>query len=409
MSTSIDWSWAFYTIAGVLACAGVWLGWRALLHDRARGRKRCPKCWYDLTALTGLDEPEAPARESSPAPNAPSELPRCPECGHVARKMKHLSRTRRHWKLALLALVLMMLSVGSGVTPKVRRDGWASLIPLRAFPLLRHLLKPDQFARLEPGYQQRVLALGPDAALDAVARDHSLLRTRVRWPKDLHPAVATQSWLGAMFLICDGELAAHRPARTRDADSFRFSWNDGQDAYVSDTPGFYVVYFNRTSPRANQRFIPFDRSCTLEELITPVSGMDDTVRQALRPVIIAGKRGPHNALIEPVSWKFEQCLYVAEIADPDLAGVTLGMRCEVLDNDKPVAHARWWQRRGAIAIQGAEIKISGDLTAPLADPTNPRYTVRFTGDGEMALRDFDATKYWKGSFTIPFAELIPKR
>ena len=41
------WHWSGY----VLAILAGFFVFRALFADRAKGRKRCRKCWYDITSL----------------------------------------------------------------------------------------------------------------------------------------------------------------------------------------------------------------------------------------------------------------------------------------------------------------------------------------------------------------------
>ena len=45
-----------------------------IIGDRARGRLRCPRCWYDMQGGAGLV---------------------CPECGHEAKSAVAFSRSRR--------------------------------------------------------------------------------------------------------------------------------------------------------------------------------------------------------------------------------------------------------------------------------------------------------------------------
>ena len=109
------WSWAFWLGAGVAAAIALWVFWRALLADKARGRRRCPKCWYDLAGVPGL---------------------RCPECGKEAGREKHLSRTRRRWRMALGACVLLGVAAGLGLTPRVVEKGWDA-IPIWALVVVQ--------------------------------------------------------------------------------------------------------------------------------------------------------------------------------------------------------------------------------------------------------------------------------
>ncbi len=97
-------------IAGT-AIAALALGLIAwcIAGDRARGRRRCPKCWHDLSATPGLT---------------------CSECGFRARAESDLMRTRRRIRLAAA------LSLGLFVAAVVLRlqytgESLWSLLPVR--------------------------------------------------------------------------------------------------------------------------------------------------------------------------------------------------------------------------------------------------------------------------------------
>lgn len=112
-----DWLW--WTFGGALAALGLaLLGW-ALLADRARGRRRCPRCWYDMTGTPGLT---------------------CSECGHQVRSERKLLRTRRRWRWVGLATLVMCAAAGSSLIPRASSRGWASIVPtsilLLALPLI---------------------------------------------------------------------------------------------------------------------------------------------------------------------------------------------------------------------------------------------------------------------------------
>jgi hypothetical protein len=94
-------------VAGiVLFLAGLYVLARALFADRSRGRRRCPRCWYDMDAAPTL---------------------RCPECGKEARTAAALLRTRRHKRRAALALLLLGLGCLAGIAPRLIRDPWGTL------------------------------------------------------------------------------------------------------------------------------------------------------------------------------------------------------------------------------------------------------------------------------------------
>jgi hypothetical protein len=100
--------WVFTAAAGVLAVAGVVLLSWSLWWDRPRGRKRCPKCWYDMSGAAGLV---------------------CPECGKDARRERRLLKTRRRWGWGVLAMVLLLAAYPVRQVPVVRRDGWWAAAP----------------------------------------------------------------------------------------------------------------------------------------------------------------------------------------------------------------------------------------------------------------------------------------
>jgi hypothetical protein len=99
--------WLVQLMAGVLAVAGALLAAWALFWDRPRGRRRCPKCWYDMAGVPGLV---------------------CPECGLAARDEGDLLRTRRRWRLAGAAVVLLLSAITVSHVPAYRAGGiWAAV------------------------------------------------------------------------------------------------------------------------------------------------------------------------------------------------------------------------------------------------------------------------------------------
>jgi hypothetical protein len=99
--------WLYLATAILIGLLSLLLLFWSLLSDRARGRRRCPKCWYDMTGVPGL---------------------KCSECGAAARSDGALRRTRRRWGLAALAMLGCGLALSAAMTPRVRRDGiWKSL------------------------------------------------------------------------------------------------------------------------------------------------------------------------------------------------------------------------------------------------------------------------------------------
>jgi len=106
MTPSLDWLW--YGFAAALALAGLWLTYSALFRDRARGRRRCPRCWYSMEGI-------------------PSTT--CPECGKVAKSEPALFRTRRRPRIACIAAVCLVGALTCWALPAWKRGGWPALVP----------------------------------------------------------------------------------------------------------------------------------------------------------------------------------------------------------------------------------------------------------------------------------------
>lgn len=103
--------WAFHWAGYLIAIVAGLLLLLALFRDRAKGRSRCRKCWYDLSDLG----------------DAPTT---CPECGKAHTKPRHLRKTRRHKRLAFVWLLVMVVGgYGMWVLPRVNERGWYGAVP----------------------------------------------------------------------------------------------------------------------------------------------------------------------------------------------------------------------------------------------------------------------------------------
>lgn len=101
------------SVALLIAAAGLALLAWALLADRAKGRLRCPKCWYSL--------------DGTPADDV--GLRKCPECGRGNLRERSLKRTRRRRRYALLALLVLIFADQSRRIPAANQHGWVAFVP----------------------------------------------------------------------------------------------------------------------------------------------------------------------------------------------------------------------------------------------------------------------------------------
>src|SRR6185436_9709920 len=105
LSMAATWGWVLLGAAWVLGGGGALVAARALLADRARGRRRCQRCWYDMAG-------------------APPPGLKCPECGREARSERALFRTRRRWRRAMAGVALVLAGAALAAGERVGEKGW---------------------------------------------------------------------------------------------------------------------------------------------------------------------------------------------------------------------------------------------------------------------------------------------
>lgn|GEM_PF-2006893 len=107
MQFTDGWGPIQYLSVGVLGFALVLAAW-GVAGERPRGRRRCPKCWYDMSALATM---------------------RCPECGHEADSTRRLYKPRRRWRAVAAAVLIALGGVVGMYELRYRRGGWVAVVP----------------------------------------------------------------------------------------------------------------------------------------------------------------------------------------------------------------------------------------------------------------------------------------
>ena len=80
--TGYPWTaWLWWIGGAALGLLGLWLLYWSFLHDRSKGRRRCPKCWYNMSGTASMT---------------------CSECGRTAKRATKLYKTHRRWRWARL-------------------------------------------------------------------------------------------------------------------------------------------------------------------------------------------------------------------------------------------------------------------------------------------------------------------
>ena len=91
--------------------------------------------------------------------------------------------------------------------------------------------------------------------------------------------------------------------------------------------------------------------------------------------------------------------------------IALGMKVSFLYDEREIANAEFFftDVRGVNTIVPSwwlPVPIEGDFAAlASADRSDPLWSVRISGDGELALRDFDRNSYWSGTIVVPLSAL----
>jgi hypothetical protein len=87
-----------------------YIAWRAMFGDRGRGKRRCPKCWYDMAYSPGMT---------------------CPECGAIVQRESDFQRTRRRPGVAVMAIVICAVLI-IGVNEQMNDRGMLRHVPTAA-------------------------------------------------------------------------------------------------------------------------------------------------------------------------------------------------------------------------------------------------------------------------------------
>jgi hypothetical protein len=252
-------------IAGT-AIAALALGLIAwcIAGDRARGRRRCPKCWHDLSATRGLT---------------------CSECGFTACAEPDLMRTRRRIRLAA-ALSLGLFVAAVFVRLQHTGESLWSLLPVRVpIALLPHL-------------PPRTAPSASDSSMDALKR---MVLGGVR--EDLLGRIARGDLsIAQVGAIADACVTGHEGARpgTREwleayGDVVAMWLSTGESAYVSEP--FRTATFEDVSPTSEELEVLLALQEARRTLAQPV-----TRRLTALPPIVMLEPAPAVAGMPRIVW-----------------------------------------------------------------------------------------------------------
>lgn len=166
-------SWAIWAGVGTIIAAGSLLIAWAMLWDRARGRVRCPRCWYDMSSLASRESHE----------HDPSLT--CPECGRAIRQARALTRTRRRWRWAVAGLAVLALVYPVWSAPIIKKRGWVSLLPTWVLVTMPGIDEVEWLATHQPQITNIV-----------VKKKEKSIGTEIDYRLDTMQGSARRHWLG---------------------------------------------------------------------------------------------------------------------------------------------------------------------------------------------------------------------
>lgn len=174
----MNWHLLITTLLFVIPVAMLLVAWWAWLGDNTYGMRRCPRCQYDMSLVSGK---------------------KCPECGTVAASAFAMHQAKRRPVVARVCLVIAVVMLPVAVWNAIPVP-WTSKLPRAAMRLLAEQATPP--ARSPAGL----------AGVDATLHKSSSAWDRLRW----------QHQVASAMRECFGQVTAHAEPVT-DAEMARLA------------------------------------------------------------------------------------------------------------------------------------------------------------------------------------------
>lgn len=452
---------------GVVVLMGVliYVAWWGLFADRARGRRRCPRCWYDMA-------------------HAPPPGMTCPECGFMARRDAQFGRTRRRYGIASVA-ILLNVAIALIITERSMQRGVQALLPTHALiwalplasdpnsPLMRELVFRATRAELtkgqwlsfmkrcvagdwrarplsdawkikygecissfrplliyEPQAEQPLLSLDPEVRITGrevwpIGAPVTLtLQMNEWWPLGTECRIRIAPQVKGVEALVVYRSATERWPRTPFAFHLPPLQSGSQEIHIDVHVDRRRVPVDRgeVAPSDGDAHAPpweavFDRTFrvqvnaagAVEAAAQPATGqtLDDAIEDVFSNGVMKWDSGP-----SPVRFNIAA---TATFAKP-FANTAVGLRVELMRENEVARRLHMWWLGGALGgasdyagrNYGFEIDHENlALLQQLAADDLQHWRLRITGDPLIALRAGNAEKYWAGALTVPF-RLIPR-
>ncbi len=441
----------------------VYIAWRALFYDRANGRRRCPRCWYDMAYSPGMT---------------------CAECGFTARSEAQFGKTRRRYLLAGFAIggcVAMALAVNLRVMDR----GWISMVPSRMLILSLPLTEGDSAAFRELNRRMALQTLNTSEVTMLIRRcargdlwarppgsetEHAWIakygRGIERWRgslvrrgevtgydrREIDPSSSEYNDIERLLIdippIVDLSLPDQWPPDMppRLQINLRHWWPLGTEVRIHIEPEYVdrVITVHQSEDGARGAFgvvleplhmdvdeVSFDitvqrRRAGIEEswqpalqttMTVPVrideqltydaQGVDDDasrqmIREVFEGVVVSWPSGR-----SPVRFRYDPNPSLR----PTFEGMSIGVAMQLYRGDELARQLNiWWLagsdqanrgRRAAMRGLGWEIAYTDRELLAEIDDDDDRWVMRVEGRREIAALAGEAERYWNGSYTVP--------
>jgi len=444
MSSDLILYWLPFVACIAIVVGSTYYAWKAIYSDRSRGRRRCPKCWYDLAYSKGMT---------------------CSECGYTARRESEFTRTKRFYGRAAAGILICVITILGAYINVAERGIVASMptsILIACMPLvgdggsevmttLGRRLMMDQVTD-----QQRLaiirrcvkgdwmVAPPSDAWMNKYGPMLDELRSRLaraRGGADLHPMEKPLLDVPARIDLETSDVWP-RGTRARIGVRAREWWPQGYDMKLritslddpTDTrsivqrprrfgPDTYVLH---TAPVVDaMKAVSYDievfrrregddsapwESLGVESHTIPIAASDswdETIQGIESEELTAAMMQVFGGVArwtggpQPVRFNISYQPTLTEVFD----GLAVGVTVELL-RDGQVARQLdlWWLGGTDVDDRGYDHEVPFEdvptLLSIRPEDLEAHWRMRVRSDPELALRAGRAMKHWKGSFEI---------
>jgi hypothetical protein len=403
-------TYAWYSTAAILGLVGACLLIKWLIGDRSKGRRRCPRCWYDMSGTPGLT---------------------CPECGTTVKAEHRLFQNRRRRsRLAVSAMLLLAASAIIGFQYS-RKAGWTSLIPT---PALVFLVHPDSVnvknttptPSTLPGALYKRWNAGTltewESQLLMRRHKHYLVRSRKHWPEGVPVAVeVVPVWTGrtrpeTFQIRPDGRQWVDRPSR-KDTDGFM-----SVEFVENHVPWYMVSVVGKIQDvDPSVRSLNFDaqiRTGAQDDASTSIawSGkvsipvrIGGTIHDLIKPDANATTTSAVQSALKLRIERMEgQTLLRIDVATPaGFEHTAIAVIGELTDGTTTISTPALLITQRRARLRPGVWTHYCPFDSSLPNNVDPAlWTLRVRGDAVESLNDFTADHYWSGSFSVPLSDVF---